>query len=77
LLKILAEAKNQDGSQRFYPQYHHPATARLREYIKHLETFPESKERNMSLDYTRSELARFEHGEDRAKYEYIMSYLTN
>ena len=67
----LAEARNPDGTRRFYPPFAHPATARLVEHIERLKALPESEEQLQALGYSLLELARFERGEDRDKRDYL------
>lgn len=76
--RSLAEAKNPDGSRRFYAPGEHPATARLLaglarvEHLQSLAMEPEMEAQAAELiGYYRRQLARFEWGEDRAKREYL------
>lgn len=41
------------------PVENHPATARLREHIRHLELLPQTPERDQALEYARAEVRRF------------------
>jgi hypothetical protein len=71
---ILAEATVPGGGRRFYPRFEHPATARLRGQQERLEAFPPSTDRDKALDWTKEQIARFEHGEDQAKRDYLRAH---
>lgn len=69
---ILAEARNPDGSQRFYPPHQHPATRQLREALSRAEEFDDGSDTTGAyLEHLRHQLARFEAVEDRAKRVYL------
>jgi hypothetical protein len=67
----LSEARNLDGSQRFFPADEHPATYRLRRHREALDALPETPEREAALAHIDRQLAAFERGEDRAKRDYL------
>jgi hypothetical protein len=70
--EILAEARNPDGSPRFYPQGKHPATKQLREALAKAEEFNDDSEATAAyLEHLRRDLARFEAVENRAKRDYL------
>lgn len=69
--KLLAGAKNPDGSPRFYRLGQHPATYRCRRYRAQLVVLPETPEREQALDYIDRTLATFDKGEDEAMRLYL------
>lgn len=73
---VLAAATNPDGSRRFYPPYKHPATRQLREHLARLEEIDDGTSEDVAaaIEHDRSELAKFEHGEDRAKRDYLRAH---
>jgi hypothetical protein len=74
---ILAEARNRDGSQRFYPPYEHPAVHQVREQLKLLErhtdreALPYTTPADEAIAYCLQKLIEFEAGEERAKRVYM------
>lgn len=72
--RLLREARNLDGSRRFYPPGLHLATHRYREHWTRLSLLPESPERDEAMQHIERELAKFEKGEDEAKRQYLRAH---
>jgi hypothetical protein len=69
--RLLAAARNPDGTRRFYPPEEHPATDRLRRHRELLAHLPETAERDKAIAYVDENLARFAAIESRAQGNYL------
>jgi hypothetical protein len=67
----LQEARNHDGSRRFYPPGQHPATASYRRHRELLLATEPSRQRQALLDHVDALLAAFEEGESIAKADHL------
>lgn len=77
--EILAEARNPDGSPRFYPFGRHPASAQWRKALATLEEFADRYPRTptnlqQQIDYATQQIAAVEEGEARAKQAYLAAH---
>lgn len=77
---LLAEARNPDGSPRFYPFGRHPAADRWREQLHRLNEFasrypirPPAHVQEM-IDHAEQQIAMVEEGEARAKQSYLRAH---
>lgn len=73
--RVLRDAKNPDGSRRFYPAGLHPATARHREIRKRLEQIrlkrPDDPQLLEALGYHDRKIAEFDANEAEVKRRYL------
>jgi hypothetical protein len=72
--RLLREARNLDGSRRFYPPGLHRATHRYREHWTLLSRLPESPETEEAMLHIERKLAEFEKDEEHAKKMYLTAH---
>jgi hypothetical protein len=81
--KFLVEARNVDGTHRFYPPGHHPATAKLREFLRRAKEIQTPIRRSMAaLDVdlliveVELKIAQFEVQEQKAMRQYLEAIMS-